>query len=183
MSFHPSNRRSGVVLALGLATLTFAAGPATTAEPAKPRAAQLQSMLDCRKETDSAARLACFDAAAAMFDAAEQSGEVVVVDRAQVREARKAAFGFNFQMPSFMTQGAKPEELDRVTATVESARRDARGKWIIRLTDGATWRQIDSITLGKDPRAGSTVEIRTAMLGSFFMKIDGQTAIRATREN
>lgn len=183
MSIHPSYRKSGAVLVLGLAALTLAGGPGTAAEPAKPRAAQLQSMLDCRAQTDDAARLACFDAAVGRLDAAEQSGEVVIVDRAQVGEARRAAFGFNFQMPSFMTQGVKPEELDKVSGTVESARQDSNGRWIVRLADGAVWRQIDSTLVNRAPKKGSTVEIRTASLGSYFMKIDGQISIRARREN
>ena len=182
MSIHPSNRKPGVMLVLGLAALTVAVGPAVAA-PAKPRAAQLQSMLDCRAQADDAARLACFDAAVGKLDAAEQAGEVVVIDRAQVGDARRAAFGFNFQMPAFMTQGAKPEELDKVTGTVESTRQDATGRWILRLADGAVWRQIDNTLVNKSPKKGSAVEIRTASLGSYLMKIDGQTSIRVRREN
>lgn len=169
---------------LGLA-LTLAAGLAAQAAPDKPkgRAAVLQSVVDCRKLTDDAARLACYDAAIGKLDEAEKSGDVVVVDKAQVREARKAAFGFNFQMPSFMTAGEKPEELERISAVVASARQDANGKWIIKLEDGAVWRQIDTAILNKDPKKGSKVEIRTAALGSFFMKVDNNMQMRVHRDN
>ena len=139
-------------------------------------------MVACRAIADTAARLACFDAAAAGLDEAEAKGEVVVVDRGQIREARRAAFGFTFKMPSFMTAGEKPEDLERITATVASAYENG-GKWVITLEDGAVWRQIDSISMRKSPKAGSKAEIRTAMLGSFFMKVDGQIAIRVTRDH
>ena len=49
------------------------------------------------------------------------------------------------------------------------------------LEDGAVWRQIDAESPFNAPRAGSSVKIRRAALGSFFLNIDGQTAIRAQR--
>lgn len=176
-------RNTRIIVAAGAVALTFA-GVGMAADAPLGRAAQLQAVVDCRKLADPAERLACYDAATATLDAAEKSGDVVVVDRAQVREARRAAFGFNFQMPAFMTpRDEKPEEIDRITATVASARQDATGKWVIKLTDGAVWRQIDTKRIFRDPRAGSTVEIRTAAMGSFFMKVDGQMQIRVHRDN
>lgn len=176
-------RNVRIALAAGGAALTFA-GVGLAADGSKGRASQLQAVVDCRKLAEPSARLACYDAATESLDAAEKAGDVVVVDRAQVREARRAAFGFNFQMPSFMTpKGDEPEPMDRITATVASARRDANGKWIIKLTDGAVWRQIDDKKLFKEPRAGSTADIRTATMGSFFMKVDGQMQMRVHRDN
>jgi hypothetical protein len=168
---------------LGLVVVLAAATVAQAADKPKSRAAVLQSVVDCRKLTDDAARLACYDAATAKLDDAEQSGDVVVVDKAQVREARRAAFGFNFQMPAFMTQGEKPEDLEKITAVVASARQDATGKWIIKLEDGAVWRQIDTAVLNNDPKKGSKAEIRTAVLGSYFMKIDNNMQMRVHRDN
>jgi hypothetical protein len=175
-------RNTRIALVAGAAALTFA-GVGLAADGPTGRAAQLQGVIDCRKVAGPTERLACYDAATATLDAAEKAGEVVVVDRAQVREARRAAFGFNFQMPAFMTRDAPPEELDRITATVDSARMDASGKWVIKLTDGAVWRQIDTKRIFKDPHHGSTVEIRTAALGSYFMKVDGQMQMRVRRDN
>ena len=175
-------RNTHIALAAGVAALTFAS-VGLAADGPTGRAAQLQAVVDCRKLGDPAERLSCYDAAAATLDAAEKAGEVVVVDRAQVREARRAAFGFNFQMPAFMTRDAQPDELDRISATVDSARMDASGKWVIKLTGGAVWRQIDTKRMLRDPHNGSTVEIRTAALGSYFMKVDGQMQIRVRRDN
>lgn len=182
MSSLALRHRSGIVLAAGAALLVMGS-PALAAEGIPGRAAPLQAVVDCRKLPDPTERLACYDAATATLDAAEKAGDVVVVDRAQVREARRAAFGFDFKMPAFMTAGEKPEEMDRLTATVDSARMGADGKWVIKLTDGAVWRQIDTKRMFKDPKHGSTVEIRTATMGSFFMKVDGQMQIRVHRDN
>ena len=60
--------------------------------------------------------------------------------------------------------------------------KDSDGKWMVELDSGAVWRQADTKDLFKPPHKGSTVEIRSASLGSYFMNIDGQTAIRAKRE-
>lgn len=172
-------------LALSAAgVLALASGPSQAADaPAKARAAQLQAVVDCRKLADPTERLACYDQAAAGLDAAEQAGDVVIVDRSQVREARRAAFGYTVHLPDFMTRDATPEELERIEATVDSARQDATGRWILKLTDGAVWRQVESERVPRAPRPGSKVVIRTAAMGSFKMNIDGQTAIRVHREN
>ena len=55
------------------------------------------------------------------------------------------------------------------------------GKWSLELEDGAVWVQTESATLGRRPKDGSTVEIRKAAMGSYFINIDGQRAIRAKR--
>lgn len=175
-------RNTRIALAAAAVALTFA-GVGVAADAPPGRAAQLEAVIDCRKHADPAERLACYDAATAALDAAEKAGDLVVVDRAQVQEARRAAFGFNFQMPGFMTRDQKPEDLDRITATVASARQDAHGKWVVQLQDGAVWRQIDDKQIFDEPHPGSTVEIRTATMGSFFMKVDGQKQMRVHRDN
>ena len=57
------------------------------------RAAVVQSLTDCRKIPAADARLACYDKAADAFDQAQAQGQVVVVDREQVRTVRRQAFG------------------------------------------------------------------------------------------
>lgn len=168
----------------GLVILMAGGAAAQSGGQSKPaeRAGALKAVVDCRAITDSAERLACYDRATAALDVAEAKGDVVVIDRGQMRQARKAAFGFNFQMPSFMTQGVKEEELTRLEATVGSARQDPHGKWIIKLDDGAVWVQVDTAKLRKVP-AGAAVTLKTAALGSYFLTVKGYGTIRAKRQN
>lgn len=176
-------RSKAIGLALGGA-LVLSAGSALAQQADKPaRADALKALVDCRAVTDPAARLACYDKAAADLDAAEAKGDVVVVDRGQMRQARRAAFGFNFRMPSFMTRGEPVEDLERIEATVAAARFNSQGKLVVELEDGAVWVQIDSERLRKAPAAGAKVELRTASLGSYFMKIQGLDTVRAKRQN
>lgn len=179
MTLRPASMGKGLAVA-GLVILM--AGGALAADKKGERAGALKAVVDCRAVADSAERLACYDKAAAALDAAEAKGDVVVVDRGQMREARKAAFGFNFQMPSFMTQGEKEEELTRLETTIASSRLNANGKWVVKLADGATWTQIDTEKVRKLP-AGAPVTIKAASLGSYMLSVKGYGSFRAKREN
>ncbi len=184
MTFYHSRTKTAAlrVLALGVGSLTLAlASPTLAADVKAKRAAAFQAVLGCRATTDAAARLACFDAAASSLDQAETKGDIVVIDREQATTARKQAFGFELPSLDIFDKVMPKEELDKVTVTLKEAYRGSDGKWIMVLEDGGVWRQIDAESPFNAPRAGSTVKIRRAALGSFFLNIDGQTAIRAQR--
>jgi hypothetical protein len=165
--------------------LAGAAVPGALAQPAampEGRAAVVQKLTDCRKVADNAARLACYDAAAAALDTAEAKGDIVVVDREQARKVRRQAFGFRMPSITLFERGEKPEEIDTMTGVVAAARQNGMGHWVIRLEDGATWSQVDATDLFTDPKAGQPVKIRRASLGSYLMSIGNQRAIRVRRE-
>lgn len=160
----------------------MASQPAVAAG-AKPRVAQLQAVVDCRKLTDPTERLACYDGATAKLEAAEKAGEVVVVDREQVREAQRSAFGFNFRMPTiFSGDSAKGERMESLESTAAEVRQLA-GKWVIILPDGAIWKQTDNEPVGRPPKKGSKISIRQGAVGSYFLSVDGQRSFRAKRDN
>jgi len=166
-----------------MAALTLACA-ANAAPPAKAasRAAVLQGLLDCRSKTDSAERLACYDAAAAQMDQAEAKGDIVVVDREQARAVRKQAFGFTLPSLSLFERGEKPEQLNHISGVIETAHLNAHGLWTLGLEDGAVWTQIDGNPPNRDPKPGMKVEIKSAVMGSYMMSVDGQGAFRAHRE-
>jgi hypothetical protein len=146
------------------------------------RAALVQKLADCRKVAADTARLACYDAAAAALDTAEQKGEVVVVEREKAEKVRKQAFGFAMPSLSIFDRGQPAEAVDTVTLTVETARRGGDGKWVVRLEGGQVWRQIDTAELSRDPRAGASVTIKRASLGSYKLSTGGAAAIRVHRD-
>jgi hypothetical protein len=172
----------GGCVALGLIGSGFnAADAASKAE--QSRTAVLQAVMDCRAIGDQTARLACFDTAVGKMVQAEKSGDIVVVDRQQVREAKRAAFGLEIPHFTLFDRGDKPEQIDRISGVAESAYVNAAGKWVVVLEDGAKWVQIDSETPYSDPHKGSKVDIRKASLGSYLMNIDSHTALRVQRIN
>jgi hypothetical protein len=146
------------------------------------RADVLKALSACRAISDSAARLDCYDRASAALDQAEASGDVVIVDRAQARAARRQAFGFNLSALSVFDRALAKDEVNSLTTSASSAYQNSEGKWIIVLEDGARWRQIDDEVLNRAPHAGSAIRIRPASLGSFVMNIDGQPYIRVHRD-
>lgn len=173
--------QSGLKLAAVLVLAAPAAASAQAGDAATARATQFDAVVACRSITDSAQRLACFDAAAGQLAEAEKSGDIVVVSRAQAQAARRQAFGFSLPSLSIFDRTGRPEEVEQVTAQVARAYLNPNAKWVVVLEDGAVWEQIDNQPVPRKPRAGSKAEIRRAALGSFFMNLDGQRAVRARR--
>jgi hypothetical protein len=165
--------------------LILLATNAALAAPPPPAASPkvVQSLLDCRKIQEDAARLACYDKATADVASATASGDLVSIDREQRKAARRQSFGFALPTLSFLDHGEKGEDADRITATAKSAYLNSLGQWVVVLEDGAVWRQTEVSDIGRQPRAGSKVVISRGALGSFFMTIDGQGAGRAKRES
>jgi len=158
-----------------------AALPAQRGEP--PRVELFEALVRCRAIGDDAARLRCFDTAAAALEAAAARREVVVVDRQQVREGRRRLFGLAIpRLPIF--GGDEDEDEDRietVEGVVASASQDGMGHWIVALQDGAVWTQTDNRPLALRPRNGQQVVINRGAMGSFMMRINNQPGVRARR--
>ena len=166
------------------AIMLFPAAPslARAAASDPPRAAVVQALTDCRKLTDDTARLACYDKAAGALDQAETQGQVVVIDREQVKAVRRQAFGFNLPTLHIFDRATKTEEgLDHVELDIDHARRNADGKWVFAASNGAVWRQTDDSSLYTDPHKGSKLSIKSGILGSFFCKIDDMPQMRCER--
>jgi hypothetical protein len=154
------------------------------ADPAPPVVAPaVQAVVDCRKLTDDGQRLACYDKAVSAMTDAQAKGDLVTIDREQRQAVRRQAFGLTLPTLDFLDRGEKPEQVNRLTDTVASVSKTVEGRWVMRMQDGAIWRQTDDAELSRDPHVGSQVVIKKAALGSFMIDIDGQPGIRAHRDN
>lgn len=168
----------------GVLALTLTAGAAAQ-DPGldvEGRPAMLEALTQCRTIAGGPERLACYDAAVGALDAAERAGELVVVDREQVRESRRRLFGFSVPSIPLLERGETPEEIDNLATTITSARQAPDGKWVLELADGSVWRQIDSTRVNTSTRPGTPVQIRRAALGSYFLSVNGARSMRARRE-
>lgn len=157
---------------------------ATASSQVQPdRASALKDASACRTISSDAARLHCYDQAVALLDSAEQTGEIVVLDRAQVRDANRQLFGFQLTNPFAGRLGGDPEpEVEAIETTLTSATTMADGKWLFRLADGSTWRQVDSEAVRFANRQGTGVRIRRASLGSYMMTLERSRAVRVRRQ-
>ena len=179
------------IAAVGSLVLACALAPpagAQSNDDAKPSV--LAQLIACRSIADTAARLACFDTQSAALDQAERRRDVVVVDRSQIRKARRTLFGL--ELPDFSLfgdgrtneKGAPEEEgVSRIESTLAQASPGPTGRWTLILQGGARWLQVDTRNLARLPRPGMPIVIRRAAMGSFLASIDKQIAIRVRRVN
>lgn len=171
----------GVSVALGVLLVGGGSSFAAVARSSAARAPILQAVFDCKRLTDAQLRLACYDRAAGALDAAEGQGEVVVIDRAQARVVRRQAFGLAMPSLNLFSRGEKEETLSRIAVPLSDAHQGGDGKWVFVTNEDQVWRQTDSESINRPPRAGSTLAVRKAAMGSFFCNVDGQYAVRCER--
>lgn len=159
-------------------TLAAVAAPATSTTPAP----LLGAVLVCRTEASDAARLRCFDAAAAALGAASDAGKVVIVDREDIRRTRRSLFGFNLPTLPFFggDESQSDDEPDIVDATVKSARALGYDKWAFELDNGAIW-QTTEPGRNTQPSAGQSVRIKKASMGSYMVSFRNARSVRAMR--
>lgn len=161
-----------------------ALGAASASAKGPPPQSPLVSALDhCRTITDPAQRLACFDSTAGTLVAASRSGQVSVVDRGELRQARRSLFGFAMpKLPFFAGDESAGDVTDEITTTIKSANSIGNGKFRFVVAEGnAVWETTQqSITL-YDPRPGQTIVIKRGPLGSYFLRINGQRSVKGRR--
>ncbi|HEX6376887.1 MAG TPA: hypothetical protein VFZ91_14340 [Allosphingosinicella sp.] len=162
------------------ALLVPAALPAKTARP-QPRPEAFEALVRCRALADDAARLKCFDAAAATLQQAAENRDLVVVDRKQIREANRGLFGLDLPDVNPFGGGGGEEEIKSIESVVRSAVQDGDGRWVVTLEDGSTWAQTDSYPLAVNPKRGHKVKVVKASMGSYMMRVNGQPGVRAKR--
>jgi hypothetical protein len=170
---------------LGLAAAADAQPPAPAAAQQRPEL--FEALVRCRAVTEDAARLRCFDAAAAALEQAAARRDVVVVDRAQIRESRRRLFGLTLpRLPVFGGNDGdgEAEEVRTLEGVIASAQQNDLGQWYIRLqAEGGTWVQTDHNLLALQPRAGQPVVINRGVMGSYMMRVARQPGIRVRRQN
>ena len=181
---------TGMRTLLMAAALIAAGGVAAGAKQPKGvealpgRPAAFDALVKCRAIAEDAARLRCFDQASAALQQATERRDVVIVDRAQVRQARRTLFGIDLpRLPFFGGgDGDKADEVTQIDGIIASAFQNGNGRWVVRLEDGGIWAQIDDNPISVWPKAGQKVTIKRAALGSYMMRINGQAGVRAKRQ-
>ena len=139
-----------------------------------------ERLSECQYLSDSAQRLACYDERMASLRAAANTGEVVIVERAQVDQARRAVFGLSApSLPSVLGD----DTIESLETTLTQATPALNGAWVFHLADGSVWRQIDNTRI-TNPRSrqGEDVRVRRAALGSYFLNFGSSRAVRVRRE-
>jgi len=176
-------RTTPFTAALLFAGAVFLSGPGAAKQAARTSAETtgvIAELTGCKALTADAARLACYDQAAAKLAAATASGEVKVLDREDIRATRRSLFGFDLpKLPFFKgDDSAKdtPVELDAVIRSIEAA---PYGKFILTMEDGAVWASAEP--LPRDPKVGAKVHLKKGAIGNYFMTVGSMRSVRANR--
>lgn len=166
-------------IVLGL--LLTASGSAAAQQSGK-ESPLVQSLRQCQQIQEPGARLACFDRASAALVGAAASGEVAIVDREQVRSARRSLFGLALpELPFFGSKDDKEPEPKELQTRLVSFGSAGPGRYRIGVEDGdALWETTESAAI-YDPRPGDKVLIQKGAIGAYFIKIEGQGWVRARR--
>lgn len=165
------------------ALLALPTAGATQASPSPSR--HLGAIGACRAITADTARLACFDREAAAFVAAAQSGQVSIVDRAELQAARRSLFGFS--LPNLGMFGAKndkveSEETKELRSEIVRATTIGAGKYRVVIADQkAVWETTEASLTGRQPRPGEAVHIKKGSLGSYFIQLGSQKWVKGRR--
>jgi hypothetical protein len=166
----------------------FAAAAAAAPVPANSGTADLSrsglviAVESCRKITDNAARLACFDKSVSELAAARAKGDVAVVDRKQVQEVRRSLFGFGgLKLPFFGGKDKGEVEQKEVNSTLAAYRPMANGFFRFDLTEPqSTWETIEASSVF-EPKKGTKVRISRGAFGSYWAEIANQPAVKVRR--
>jgi hypothetical protein len=178
-----------------LASLAFVAfaGQVAAQEQAPSAPGVLDQVYACRGITEEAQRLACYDGAVGRLQEAQNTGNLVAVDRGQAQEMDRESFGFS--LPSLsrifgggsggsQTAASTPrfERIDNLQMTIASVTHRRNMPSTFRMTNGQVWVQIDD-EVARNVRDGGSVTIERASLGSYLMRVDaGGPAIRVRRQ-
>ena len=169
----------------GVLLLAFAGTAAAQSSPAglPSQSRHLTAIEACRAIGADPVRLGCFDRESAALVSASRSGELSVVNRADMRTARRSLFGFALpKLPFFAGDKSADEVPDVLESTIRSARPVAGGRYRIQIATGdAVWETTEATTRLSEPRAGEKIVISKAALGSYFLRINGQNGVKGRR--
>jgi hypothetical protein len=169
---------SRTIAALSAATLVAAAAPALAADKPAPVPPVYRAVVDCKALADGAARLACYDRTVAAMDGAQRSQDLVVTDRAAIREAQRGLFGLS--LPKIkLFGGGDADEVKEIDGKIRAVRQGNDGLDVFVLEDGTRWKQ----TEGRNTfaRVGDAIRVRRTGLGGFMANVREQPGVRVIR--
>lgn len=174
------------VLAIGISATVaiFVAGGAAAKDRDPPRKSPLvNAIAACRQIADPTERLACFDKASGELVAAADKGEVSVVDRSELRQARRSLFGFNMpKLPFFSGDKSADDVADKLVSKVTYVKDLGHNRYAVRLADGnAVWETLEAYGAFHMPKVGDSVEINRGPLGSYILRFGRQRGVKGRR--
>jgi len=159
------------------------AGAAPAKDMAQPLPPEFSRLMACRSIADSTQRLACYDREISVVGSANARGDIVVVNREEIRKTRRSLFGLALPDLGVFGGGDLPGDSDRLETTIKYAKQGPNGKWVFVLAEGGQWVQLDSKDFIVDPAPGQPVRVKRGAMGSYMMNVNNQTGVSVHRVN
>ena len=158
------------------------AAPAAAAKNRPPPPAPppgFTRLVACQNIRDSVQRLACYDREVGSLSKANATGELVVMDRQQIRKTRRSLFGLALPDLGVFGDTSSLGDAAQLETTIKVAKQRGDGKWMFDLAEGGSWMQLDSNEFIVEPAAGQKVRIRRAAMGSYQMLVNAPNNSKA----
>jgi hypothetical protein len=178
--------RGASVLAFAAASLAVSAAPAWAQDD---RSGVLNVLVECAKIDDPTARLACYDNNMTRAGATVRStvpGQTVRgVTGGSAPIETQGPQGFGYEDVRAQDPGRfqpRDGQLQEIHPTVQSISPREPGIYLVTLSDGAQWLFAEGVSSQfRLPRRGEEIEIERGALGSFLMRVDGQSPVSVRR--
>lgn len=170
------------IIALIAFTILGSSYSAMARDDSPKRAPILDELVACRSIADPSGRLICYDDKVNKIDLAQKNNELIVADKADIKEARKGLFGFTLPKLKLFGSGEDDEDdVKEIETVVTSVRQVGYGAWVLNMEDGSQWQQTGTRKLVLSPKVGSKVRIKKGAVSNYWANVDGQRAISVKR--
>ena len=165
---------------VALITLAACPVPASAKEPgtSQPLPPVFETVINCRTLVADSERLACYDRSVAALAVAREMEDIVVADRATIRETKRGLFGFGLPRLKLFG-GTEGEDVKEIEGVVSAIRTTQDGLAILTLVDGARWKQTDGATVFA--KSGEAIRIKRGTLGSYLASVGKSATFRVVR--
>ena len=173
--------RFPIAALLAAGSMMMIPATAIAADDKDSSADHLAALRACKAQADPAARLACYDAAAAEVIAATDGGQLKIIDQAEIRRTRRGLFGFSLPDLGLFGGGDDEPDMDMLETSITSVRYTGDDAFLFKTKEGATWQVLNAPSRLREVHSGDTVVFKKAAMGSYFIRIDGQLGVKGKR--
>lgn len=153
-----------------IAALSPVAANAAEKDVNRPKA--YSDVVACRAISDSAARLACFDAASKALEDATENRQIVLLDRSEVRKTKRSLFGFSLPKIPFFGESddEQDEEFKQIEGELAAVQALGNGRYQFTVKDAGIWQTTE--TSWSILKNGQKFKIKRGAVGSYMMVIN-----------
>lgn len=175
--------RSFLTVAVVAAAFTLSAAAAAQADNVEAGSSDhLTALETCRDLLDPSARLACFDQQVARMLAAADAGELRLLDQQAMQDTRRRLFGFSLPRIGLFGGGKGDEAMDTLESTITKVTYQRSDAFTFEIAEGgATWQITNAPQRLIRPKVGDPVVFKSASMGSYFIRINGQIGVKGRR--